>query len=322
MKSMVTINDVAKKCGVAKSTVSNALTDKKYVSPELKKRIMDACEELDFQPNFYASTLSRGNTNIIALILEEDSGVKYRRFYTDLITSCLKTAAAAGRHLLVYNGLDKQSVVTMLKRNKAPIDGAIVLTPLVDDFRLAQMEKQRIPCVIIGRPDKESDISYVDVNNVRMVADVTKRLYEQGYRRFCLVNSERSKTISLDRAKGFCETLSAYADADIHVVYTDESSEGEGRRACMPYLQKEMAFITSDGTIARGVYKTALEAGMTGKDGIKIYSLGEDDEGGDVLWEYARQDYSKLGETATSILLKEIDGEKEIRKLCTDYYVV
>lgn len=133
---MVTINDVAKKCGVAKSTVSNALTGKKYVSPELTERIRAACKELDFQPNFYASTLSRGETNIVALVLEEDSRVKFRGFYADLIVSCLRTAAARGRHLLVYSGLDKNSVFTMLKRDKAPIDGAIVMTPLVDDARI------------------------------------------------------------------------------------------------------------------------------------------------------------------------------------------
>ena len=156
---MITINDVAKKCGVAKSTVSNALTDKKYVSPDLKKKIMDACKELDFQPNFYASTLSRGRTNIVALVLEEDSDVKYRGFYTDLIVSCLRTAAKKGKHLLVYSGLDKSSVLTMLKRDKAPIDGAVVMTPLVDDARISQLEKQRIPCVIIGRPAAAVGIS-------------------------------------------------------------------------------------------------------------------------------------------------------------------
>lgn len=93
---MVTINDVAKRCGVVKSTVSNALTGKKYVSPELKQKILDACKELDFQPNFYASTLARGNTNIIALVLEEDSNEKFRGFYSDLIVACLRTAARHG----------------------------------------------------------------------------------------------------------------------------------------------------------------------------------------------------------------------------------
>ena len=55
---MISINDVARKVGVAKSTVSNALTGKKYVSPELKEKVLKACKELDYTPNFYASSLS------------------------------------------------------------------------------------------------------------------------------------------------------------------------------------------------------------------------------------------------------------------------
>jgi DNA-binding LacI/PurR family transcriptional regulator len=35
---MVTITEIAERAGVAKSTVSNALTGKKYVSEELKKK--------------------------------------------------------------------------------------------------------------------------------------------------------------------------------------------------------------------------------------------------------------------------------------------
>ena len=47
---MISINDVARKVGVAKSTVSNALTGKKYVSPELKEKVLKACKELDYTP--------------------------------------------------------------------------------------------------------------------------------------------------------------------------------------------------------------------------------------------------------------------------------
>lgn len=318
---MITINDVAKRCGVAKSTVSNALTDKKYVSPELKKKIMDTCKELDFQPNFYASTLSCGKTNIVALVLEEDSGVKFRGFYTDLIVSCLKTAAESGRHLLVYSGLDKDSVVTMLKRDKAPIDGAIVMTPLVDDARISQLEKQRIPCVIIGRPMDGIGISYVDINNVKLVGDVAERLYGQGYRKFCLINSERSKTISIDRAKGFATALCMTGDSETHIVYSVECSEAEGYRCSLPCMEKGMAFIASDGTISKGVCRAALEKGLDPQKDIKIYSLGEDDAGEDVLWEFARQDYAKLGELAMRTLIGEIEGG-EPKQVCTDYYAV
>ena len=46
---MTTINDIAKKAGVAKSTVSNVFSKKKYVSPEICERVMKICKELDFE---------------------------------------------------------------------------------------------------------------------------------------------------------------------------------------------------------------------------------------------------------------------------------
>ncbi len=319
---MITINDVAKKCGVAKSTVSNALTGKKYVSPELKEKIKEACEQLDFQPNFYAATLSCKKTNILGLILEEDSNDKFRGFYPELIISCLRTAAASGRQLLIYSGLDKNSVVTMLKRDKAPIDGAVVMTPWVDDARIALLEKQRIPCVIVGRPADNIHISYIDINNAKLVGDVAEKLYGLGYRKFCLINSERFKTISIDREKGFFETLRKRPDADTHAVYSECSSEPEGYRCAALYMEKDMAFITSDGTVSKGVYMCAEERGLDPRKDIKIYSLGEDETEKNIPWEYARQDYVRLGEIATKTLIEEIEGCTEIKRLCTDYYSV
>lgn len=309
---MITIKDVAKHCNVAKSTVSNALTGKKYVSPELKRRIMDACRELDFQPNFYASALSHGTSKILALVLEQDSNVNYRGFYTPLIVSCLKTAAAAGRHLLVYSGLGAAEASVMLKRNKAPIDGAILMTPLVDDTRIAQMEQQRIPCVVIGRPSGDAQLSYVDLDNVSMLKDVVARLYAAGWRRFCLFNSVRSMTISIDRARGFGEAISSRADAEGVVVYPDEEPAPP---------EKGTAYITSDGNIAGAIYGAAEAAGLDPAKDIKLYSLGEDDERG-VKWEYARQDYGALGRRAMEILLKECEGETALTQLVTDYYTV
>lgn len=142
---MITINDVAKKCGVAKSTVSNALTDKKYVSPDLKKKIMDACKELDFQPNFYASTLSRGRTNIVALVLEEDSDCSNTG--ASIPTSSFPPAyrCEKGKTSPRIQRSRKSSVLTMLKRDKAPIDGAVVMTPLVDDARFLSSKNNVSP---------------------------------------------------------------------------------------------------------------------------------------------------------------------------------
>ena len=47
----VGIKDVAQCAGVSISTVSNALSGKKPVSPQLKKRVMDAVCQLEYEAN-------------------------------------------------------------------------------------------------------------------------------------------------------------------------------------------------------------------------------------------------------------------------------
>ncbi len=107
MDKVVNIIDVAKKAGVVKSTVSNVLTGKKYVSPELQKKVLDACEELDYHPNFYASALSGKKSNIIALLLENSDDIE-QKMYKNLIVACIKEASLHGYSLLVYYNSDKE----------------------------------------------------------------------------------------------------------------------------------------------------------------------------------------------------------------------
>ena len=95
MKKVVKITDVAERAGVVKSTVSNVLTGKKFVSEELRKKVLDACEELDFHPNFYASALSGHKSDIVALLLESSDEVD-RKIYQKVIMGCLKQSSKSG----------------------------------------------------------------------------------------------------------------------------------------------------------------------------------------------------------------------------------
>lgn len=76
-RQKITIQDVAKATGAAKSTVSAAFTGKGRVSPERREEILRVARELGFEPNPHAQRLSNGNhNNTVALFsLDLDLGV-------------------------------------------------------------------------------------------------------------------------------------------------------------------------------------------------------------------------------------------------------
>jgi len=67
-KTQVTIQDVAKRTGVAKTTVSHALSGKRPVAPETRERIFATMRELNFRPNPIARRLAGGSGHAVALV--------------------------------------------------------------------------------------------------------------------------------------------------------------------------------------------------------------------------------------------------------------
>ena len=329
---MVTIKDIAERAGVAKSTVSNALTGKKYVSEELKQKILDICEEMHYYPNFYASRLSGNQTNIIALFLEESENGIYHSFYTELLESCLKYLSKHGYNLLISYNPDKDTKNSFLQRGKAPVDGAIIMAPSVRDERILQFESDLIPCVSIGKPDESQLVSYVDVDNFKLVQDAVNLLAVNGYKKIYLINANESLNISRDRALAFTKALddNGLEGGEGNVFYTAESNSQEGESVANRVIEKGTAFITANVRIAEGVYAAAERAELEVGKHVGVFALGgKRNEKVTPNLTYATQDYAKLAKMASRNLLRQLkkaqDGEEIITeaalipsKICFD----
>jgi len=313
---MVTINDIAKHLGVAKSTVSNALTGRRYVNPELKERILNTVKEMEFEPNFFASTLSNKKmTNIIGLFLELGEHNVYQSFYHQLIESCITEAALHDYQVLVYFGMNHKQAASLLKIGKSPIDCAIVLSPELEDTRAKQIQASSIPNVYIGKPDKASlDVNTVDTDNEGLLHSILNKLYELGHRHILFINSKKDLTVSKERYDAY---MNAYhtgkfkGNDPIHVNAMDSTVQ-EGYDFIKELIEKKRvtftAVITANDLLAKGVYDYLNEKEIKVGEDISVIALG-----GDVFIEtlkpalsYAYQDYLAIGKKATSIILNQI----------------
>ena len=74
----VTIKDVAKLAEVSPSTVTRVIQNKSTISDETKKRVRKAMKELNYHPNLNARSLVSSYTQVIGLVLPDDSDAFYQ----------------------------------------------------------------------------------------------------------------------------------------------------------------------------------------------------------------------------------------------------
>ena len=89
-----TIKDVAKLAGVSPSTVTRVLQDKSSISDATKKKVRQAMETLNYHPNVNARSLASNKTNVIGVVLPEDSDAFYQNsFFPEVIRGIAQIAA-------------------------------------------------------------------------------------------------------------------------------------------------------------------------------------------------------------------------------------
>src|ERR1700712_5539661 len=69
----MTIVDVAHQAGVSTKTVSRVFNGEPHVTDEVKRRVREAAEALNYHPNVFAQSLVRQRSHLIGLVYEKPS---------------------------------------------------------------------------------------------------------------------------------------------------------------------------------------------------------------------------------------------------------
>jgi DNA-binding LacI/PurR family transcriptional regulator len=149
----VSIKDVAREAGVSVTTVSHALNHKGRLSEGTRSRVVEVAERLGYRANPAARHLVSGRAGLIAAMasLPDDPRVRFAEFgyYTALIGAA-SGAALARDSALVVAPPSRDGMIW----DRVPLDGVLVIDPMVGDPVLAALRERNIPYVTIGRdPD-------------------------------------------------------------------------------------------------------------------------------------------------------------------------
>jgi DNA-binding LacI/PurR family transcriptional regulator len=279
-------------------------------------RVLDAARELKYKPNYWARSLAGMETRIIGLNMEGEK-VKFGAFHMTLLNGVLKECYSRGYRLLV-NTLPKDFASRPENWSSDPLDGEILLDPVMKDSRLEERVMNRTPVVVIGRPPMayETGVSYVDNDNVGVSCRVTEYLLQLGHRHILFLNAPKNRTVAYDRESGYRrahESLKLPVDPRLVVCREEKnrSSFDYGYRTVLQLLSSTpaiTAIMTDTDKVALGVYQAANELKLSIPGDLSVFSFSvEPGYGTEFIppLSCVRLDGEQLGAEAARLLLDQ-----------------
>ena len=200
----VSISDVARKVGVSISTVSKALNDKSSVSSSTVERIKQTAEEMGYVPNSRARVFATKETKQIAFVADipKDTAF-YNPHIFEIIMGLRHSVSKRGYSLIVESVEKKESLDYIEKIYKKNMVDALVIHASIITKRLESLVvKSNLPHLIIGEPDYQSTLSWIDTDNALSGAVAIRHLLKNDYFPIAFVGGKADDMISAHRFEG------------------------------------------------------------------------------------------------------------------------
>jgi len=313
----LTLDDIAKLAGVSRSTVSRVVNEHPSVKKEVRQRVLEIIEENHFHPNAAARTLAMQRSWTIGLILPHSVSTFFTDpYYPNLLMGIAKACNLYSYTLalfLVSTKEDEENVFPRVGR-KGFLDGVIVQSGHHGDQGIiGRMIDQKIPLVVVGRPFRSDNVTYIDIDNISAVRSAVNYLCKTGCRKIATITGPIDSTVGIDRLEGYRQAIQEQnGQVDESLVVEGNFTETGGFLAMQKLLavKPDGVFAASD-VMAVGAMRAVEEANLRVPEDISI--IGFDDlpaaSYGSNQLSTVRQNVPELGLRAVECLIEQIGDD-------------
>ena len=281
--SVSTLEEVAARAGVSRSTASRAINGGVRVSPQALASVERAVAELGYTPNRAARSLVTRRTDSIALVVPEpDEHVLTDPFFAGVLSGVSAAFADSDVQVVLVLARPGQTQRTIRYLRNGHVDGAIVVSHHTDDELDRTLADVRLPSVFVGRPmtaggGNRPGLPYVDLDNVEGGRLATRRLVDIGRRRIGTIAGPQDMSAGVDRLTGWRAAMAAAGLADDAVAYGDFTFAG-GRAAARRLLEAHPdldGIVVASDLMASGALTVLAAAGRAVPDGLTIGAVSD-----------------------------------------------
>lgn len=200
---MATIVDVARLAGVTPTTVSRVINNRGYISEKTKKRVHEVMDELGYQPNEIARSLTKQKSNTIGVIVPHIS----HPYFAKLISNLENEAAKKDYKIILCNSKEKaekeKQYLDMCKSNR--VAGIIICS---GNFESNKINTGGIPVVLLEKNFEEGKLG-IQCDNYQGGKLATEHLIECGCKKILHLSGVIDEEMPADnREKAFIDVCS------------------------------------------------------------------------------------------------------------------
>lgn len=276
----VTLRDVARVAGVHPATVSRALNEetRALVNEETARRVLEAAEELGYQPNPIARGLKTNRSYTIGVLIPDLTNPLFPpilRGIEDRLESAGYTPLAANTD----NDPERELLDSQAMRARQ-VDGIIAATARRDHRLHDALIEAGIELVLVNRRQEELPVSSATADDSMGIRLAVEHLLGLGHTRIAHLAGPLDYSTGLDRYDGFHATMRAggvEVDPEL-VVVAEAFTESEGARLCRQLMDggpRFTAVAAANDLLALGCYDVLAERGLRCPEAISVVGFND-----------------------------------------------
>jgi len=231
MKEKITIKDVAKYANVSVATVSRVMNNKGYVYEDTRRTVLKAIEELNFEPNLLARSLTNRHTDMIGVIVPHLG----TNFYGKLIDGIEEKALENHLKTMIFNVQNNEErereYIKIIEQYN--IEGLIVAS---NCYHPEDILALNLPVVSVDHTLNEETPS-VSSNNFDGGKLTALKFKDSGCKNILLLRGPSFLLTQKERSDGFLSVFEG--DNSVHISTIDSD-------LLNPYVDKIDEFISNN----------------------------------------------------------------------------
>ncbi|MDR0782581.1 MAG: LacI family DNA-binding transcriptional regulator [Propionibacteriaceae bacterium] len=289
----MTLQSIADRLGISRTTVSNAYNRPEHLSAELLAKVLTTAAELGYAgPNPVASKLRTGKNSAIGLVTTDS--LPYA-FFDEAAASFLQGVALACEQAatsLLLMPLIEGNAKSLNQINLAAVDAVICYSMSDSHPALKAVLQRKIPVVVVDGPKTLEDTEWVGLDQLAASAETARYIAGLGHREVGVlchrladetyvghVDSVRlakaTYPVQRERVRGFLEEFVSVTDGRGIVrvseqIVSDIESGRAGAEAILRDYPEVTAIVCTCDALAKGVLVAAARRGLSVPGGLSV----------------------------------------------------